>query len=246
MKAMNTQGTYLRPCGPMLAVDHRVDEAGEAFDRDLPAAGHQLALHAASMNSQIAGQNDQHPQRAVGEDEGAAVQMSRRSGSIWNWCIGSILVSAATRLFPRAPVWGRSTFFIKLQNRAGEPEEHQRQHDPRHRAEQLVEQPANQRAAERHADQVLQDAHPAERIAIGRIDAWPSLRLRLSCPLQSLFERFSRASCGECGSCPVSSSTMSHLRYVRSDARKAAARKARNMAADKPAKAPPLYEGAWH
>jgi len=36
------------------------------------------------------------------------------------------------------------------------------------------------------------------------------------------------------------------LLSVRSEARKAAARKARNMAADKPAKAPPLYEGAWH
>ena len=46
MKTVNTQGTYLRPSGPTLVVEHRIDEAGDALDRDLPAAGDELALHA--------------------------------------------------------------------------------------------------------------------------------------------------------------------------------------------------------
>ncbi len=55
--------------GPDAGVDHVVDEADQPFDRDLPAAGHELAPHPAEHEEPDRAEHDQHPQRAVGEDE---------------------------------------------------------------------------------------------------------------------------------------------------------------------------------
>ena len=58
---------------PDVDVDHVVDEADQPLDRDLPAAGDQLALHAAEHEQPDRAEHDQRPQRAVGEDERIAV-----------------------------------------------------------------------------------------------------------------------------------------------------------------------------
>ena len=63
-----------------------VDEAGEAFDRGLPAAGDQLALRSPpDMNSQTAAEHDQHPQRRVGEHERRPISSPPPTGWIRNW-----------------------------------------------------------------------------------------------------------------------------------------------------------------
>ena len=51
----------------MFTLSHVVDEAGQAFDRHLPAAGDQLALHAQRHEAEDEHQRGQHPGRAVGE-----------------------------------------------------------------------------------------------------------------------------------------------------------------------------------
>ena len=87
---------------------------------------------------------------------------------------------------------------------------------------------------------------PAERITVGRIGRL-ALGFHLLGPLQSLFERRQPGIRGRVRILPGLVFRHGPLTpNVRSDARKAAARKARNMAADEPAKARPLYEGAWH
>ena len=59
--------------GADAGVDHVVDEADQPLDRDLPAAGDQLALHPAEHEHPDRAEHDQRPQRAVGEDERIAV-----------------------------------------------------------------------------------------------------------------------------------------------------------------------------
>ena len=54
---------------------HVVDKAGKAFDHELPAAGHQLALHAALHEHPDRDQRQQHPQGAVGEGDGLASKL---------------------------------------------------------------------------------------------------------------------------------------------------------------------------
>ena len=52
-----------------------VDEAGEAFDRHLPAARNHLTLHAAQHENPQRDGGDRHPQRAVGEQDFVPAQM---------------------------------------------------------------------------------------------------------------------------------------------------------------------------
>src|SRR5512139_2010299 len=56
-------GGELAPLGADVRVDHVADEAGEAFDGDLPPAGNQLALHAAQHEDPQNNQGQHHPQR---------------------------------------------------------------------------------------------------------------------------------------------------------------------------------------
>ena len=80
----------------MLVSTIAVDEAGDALDRDLPAAGNQLALHAAQHEQQIAPSTISIHSAQLVKGNGLAGQIARQIGSIMNWCIGSILASAAT------------------------------------------------------------------------------------------------------------------------------------------------------
>ena len=106
MKTVNTQGTYLRPSGPMLVSSIEVMKPVTPSTATCQRPGTSSRFIPPSMNSQIAAEHDQHPQRAVGEDERVARPDRPTSGSIWNWCIGSILVSAATCLNLRDPPSG--------------------------------------------------------------------------------------------------------------------------------------------
>jgi hypothetical protein len=53
-----------------------VDEAGEAFDRHLPAARNELALHAA-RHEHHSNRGDNHPQRRIGEGDVVAARFAR-------------------------------------------------------------------------------------------------------------------------------------------------------------------------
>ena len=101
MKTVKTQGMYLRPSGPMLVVTIELTKPVTPSTIDLPAAGHELALHSAEHEQPDQREDDEHPQGAVGEDEGLPSRLPA-SGLIWNWCIGSILLSAATLQLPSA------------------------------------------------------------------------------------------------------------------------------------------------
>ena len=97
MKAVNTHGRYLRPSGPIDCAGDVVDEAGQHLDRGLPAAGHQLALEPAPHEHHDHSQDDQHPQRRIGEHGTASPPAAPPPiGEIMNWCIGSILAGPAT------------------------------------------------------------------------------------------------------------------------------------------------------
>ena len=59
--------------GPDADVHHVVDKGDQPLDGDLPAAGDQLALHPAEHEQPDHAQDDQRPQRAIGENEGIVV-----------------------------------------------------------------------------------------------------------------------------------------------------------------------------
>ena len=92
-------GHELLALGADVHASQAVDEAGQPFDRHLPAARHQLALHAQHHETE-----DRARARPASTAELLVKLMSYGPmcsgtiGSTLNWCIGSILPSAATSL----------------------------------------------------------------------------------------------------------------------------------------------------
>ncbi len=70
-------GHELLALGPDVHLDHVVDEAGQPFDRHLPAAGNELALHAHQHEARDQRERDQQPQRAVREADVVAADVQR-------------------------------------------------------------------------------------------------------------------------------------------------------------------------
>ena len=82
MKTVNTQGTYLRPSGPMLVVSIEVTKPVTPSTATCQRPGTSSRFIPPSMNSQISAEDDQHPQRAVGEDERGPVQIARERADL--------------------------------------------------------------------------------------------------------------------------------------------------------------------
>ena len=111
---------------------------------------------------------------AVGEDERAARPDCPTSGLIWNWCIGSILVSAATRHLPSSPSFGALLRNLpNFPHGDAEPEEQHHHPDP-------AASPRSDRSHSRSA-RCRADSRPAPT---GRASpwAWPSAAPRPRVP----------------------------------------------------------------
>ena len=73
MNAVNTHGKYFLPSGPMLAWTMSSTKPISPSTVTCQRPGNQLALHSAEHEHVDRAEHDQHPQRAVGEDEWIAV-----------------------------------------------------------------------------------------------------------------------------------------------------------------------------
>ena len=98
MKEREDPGHVFLAFGADADVDHVVDEADQALDRDLPAARERAArFMPPNMNSQIVPSTiSVHSALLVKTKRIVAHVNEPKIGSIVNWCIGSILPSAAT------------------------------------------------------------------------------------------------------------------------------------------------------
>ena len=136
--------------------DHVVDEADQPFDRDLPAAGDQLPLHAAEHEEPDRAEHDEGPQGAVCEDE-RIVALERTEDRLDHELVHRVDIAgrhaltllfligpAGAALLPRNPE--------DIEQPASKAEEQQCQHQPRRGPEPPVEKPADHAAAERSAD----------------------------------------------------------------------------------------------
>ena len=178
---------------------------------------------------------------------------SGTSGSTVNWCIGSILPSAATRLATSsrtAPGLGARRFEIRMTflHADAEPEEQHQQHEQREGpvADKRPGCPGPIRSPPRRPERRSDDRRACCAIRLPGFGCVHSRSASLPPAAAGRAARSSessRASGGSFGTSSVSSVAMllpcaSPLPESRGQAR------ARNMAANEPAKARPLYEPA--
>jgi hypothetical protein len=78
-------GHILAPGLADVGFEQVVDEAGQAFDRHLPATGHQLALHAAGDEHPAQHSRNRHPQRGIGEGDVEARRFASRNRTSARW-----------------------------------------------------------------------------------------------------------------------------------------------------------------
>src|SRR5690606_23654724 len=126
MNAVNTHGRYLRPSGPMLArvmlSTNPVSPSTAACQRP----GTNCRLNPPHMNTKIAPSTISIHRAELVNRNGDASSVSLPIGAIWNWCIGSILVAAATVSSLLGLVHANY-----VQARPGKGCEHQADGDPR-------------------------------------------------------------------------------------------------------------------
>ena len=232
----------------MFDLDHVVDEAGQALDRHLPAARHQLALHAHRHEAGDQRERDQQPQRAVGEADVVAANVQR------NHRLHRELVHRVDLAFGRhcsLPLTippGRSpggVFEIRMTftDADAEPEEQHQQERTSERSRTTC--PGPNRSSRRRPEHRPGGRTSAAQIRLVGLGC--ALRVRFASaslhPLEPLFERIEPCIGWKLWVCSVSSVAMSSSLCV-APAWIGVRARARNMAAIEPAKARPLYEPA--
>ena len=99
MKTVNTQGMYLRPSGPILVVTIEVTKPVTPSTATCQRPGTSSRFIPPSMKIQISARTTSIHKALLVKTNGVPSRWPA-SGLIWNWCIGSILLSAATLYFP--------------------------------------------------------------------------------------------------------------------------------------------------
>ena len=106
MKIVNTQGRYLRPSGPILVSIIELMKPVTPSTATCQRPGTSSRFMPPSMKTRI------EPSTIIIHSaelvKAKGLPAVPRIGSIWNWCIGSMVddCSAATFCFPQAPVGG--------------------------------------------------------------------------------------------------------------------------------------------
>jgi hypothetical protein len=147
-----------------------VDEAGEELHRHLPAAGNELALHAARDEDPQHHGGDHHPQRAVCEGDivaayremiGAEQRLDRKLVHRVDFAGFCCHAKPLNSLLPatKAPSLLRALHRnpVNIPEGDDDPQKEEHQQEPGLRAEEVVQDPSHQRAASNPPDQFGQN-----------------------------------------------------------------------------------------